>query len=158
MPKNYSKDYMLSLYDHGHDKEDMIKIQRMNNQSRSRVNDIIKYAKIQGYKKIGIANCISFTRQATRLEQILTEDFDVVKVDCKVGRLPKVELLGDGWGAACNPILQAEVLNEANTDLNIVMGLCVGHDILFAKHSKAPSTTLLIKDEVHNNEPIKGFY
>ena len=31
----------------------------------------------------------------------------------------------------CNPILQAEKLNEQQTDVNIVMGLCVGHDSLF---------------------------
>ena len=28
----------------------------------------------------------------------------------------------------CNPILQAKILNAEHTDLNIVMGLCVGHD------------------------------
>ena len=157
MSKNYSKDFMLSLYDNDDDKENMINIQRMNTITRSRVDEIIKYAKISGFKKIGIAHCISFSRQADRLLKLLNRDFKVVTVDCKVGRLPKGELLGDGWGSACNPVLQAQVLNEADTDMNIVMGLCVGHDMLFTKYSKAPSTTLLIKDEMYNNEPIKGF-
>lgn len=153
--KNYSKDDMLLLYKD--DKDDMVNIQKINTDIRSRVDNIVEYAKISGYKKIGIAHCISFTRQAKKLEQMLKHDFEIVKVDCKVGRLPKVDLLGEGWGYACNPILQAEYLNNENTDLNIVMGLCVGHDMLFTKYSKAPSTTLLIKDEMYNNEPIRGF-
>jgi len=156
MNKNYSKEYMISLYEND-DKKNMENIQSMNNAARSRVNEIIKYAKISGFKKIGIAHCISFTRQTARLVEILEKEFKVVTVDCKVGRVPKSELCGEGWGAACNPIVQAEVLNDAQTDMNIVMGLCVGHDMLFTKYSKAPSTTLLIKDEVYNNEPIKGF-
>ena len=36
----------------------------------------------------------------------------------------------------CNPILQAEILNKEKTDLNIVMGLCVGHDSLFINMPK----------------------
>ena len=35
----------------------------------------------------------------------------------------------------CNPIFQAKMLNEAKTDLNVVVGLCVGHDSLFYKYS-----------------------
>ena len=46
---------------------------------------------------------------------------------------------------ACNPVLQAQLLNEAGTELNIVMGLCVGHDSLFYKHAKAVTTTLVVK-------------
>ena len=33
-----------------------------------------------------------------------------------------------------NPILQARVLNQRQTDLNVVVGLCVGHDSLFSKY------------------------
>ena len=34
---------------------------------------------------------------------------------------------------ACNPIAQAKLLNRVETDMNIIFGLCVGHDILFTK-------------------------
>lgn len=155
MSKDYTKEYMLSLYKE--DIDDMISIQKIKTDIRSRVDNIRAYAEISGYKKIGIAYCVSFTRQAEKLEKILEHDFEIEKVNCKVGRISKVELLGEGQGTACNPILQAEYLNDRNTDLNIVMGLCVGHDILFTKYSKAASTTLLVKDEVNNNEPVKGF-
>lgn len=45
----------------------------------------------------------------------------------------------------CNPILQARLLNRAHTDLNVVIGLCVGHDSLFYKYADAYSTTLITK-------------
>ena len=41
----------------------------------------------------------------------------------------------------CNPILQAKLLNRAKTDLNVVIGLCVGHDSLFYKYAEALTTT-----------------
>lgn len=58
----------------------------------------------------------------------------------------------------CNPVLQAEVLNREGTELNIVMGLCVGHDSLFYRHSSAPVTTLVSKDRVLANNPAGALY
>ena len=40
----------------------------------------------------------------------------------------------------CNPIAQAELLNRAETQFNICLGLCVGHDSLFYRYSQAPVT------------------
>ncbi len=64
---------------------------------------------------------------------------------------------------ACNPIAQAEILNAVGTDLNVIVGLCVGHDALFTKHSRAPVTTLVVKDRVTGHNPVavlygQGFY
>ena len=59
---------------------------------------------------------------------------------------------------ACNPVLQAQLLNEAGTELNIVMGLCVGHDSLFYKHAKAVTTTLVVKDRVLVHNPVMALY
>lgn len=58
----------------------------------------------------------------------------------------------------CNPILQAEKLNEQQTDVNIVMGLCVGHDSLFYKYSKVLITTLVTKDRVLGHNPAAALY
>jgi len=87
----------------------------------------------------------------------------VFGVGCKVGTTAKHEV---GIDAACeqtgvnmcNPILQAELLNEEGTDLNIVVGLCVGHDALFVRHSKAYATTLVAKDRVTGHNPIAALY
>jgi uncharacterized metal-binding protein len=60
--------------------------------------------------------------------------------------------------SVCNPVYQAELLNEAGTQLNIVLGLCVGHDMLFTKNSKAYVTTLSVKDRMTGNNPIAPLY
>jgi uncharacterized metal-binding protein len=38
------------------------------------------------------------------------------------------------------------------------MGLCVGHDSLFTKHSEAPVTTLVVKDRVLGHNPVSALY
>jgi len=58
----------------------------------------------------------------------------------------------------CNPIGQATFLNQKKTDLNIIIGLCIGHDILFSNHSKAPVTTLAVKDRVLAHNPLGAIY
>ena len=60
--------------------------------------------------------------------------------------------------AACNPIAQAQLLNQAGTDMNILVGLCVGHDMLFTKYSDAPVTTLVAKDRVTGHNPVAVLY
>jgi uncharacterized metal-binding protein len=46
------------------------------------------------------------------------------------------------------------ILNEVGTDFNIVMGLCMGHDVLFQEFSNAPTTVLAIKDRAASHNPI----
>ena len=58
----------------------------------------------------------------------------------------------------CNPIGQAAVLAQLGTQLNIVIGLCVGHDSLFFAHSKAPVTVLVAKDRVLGHNPVAALY
>jgi uncharacterized metal-binding protein len=60
--------------------------------------------------------------------------------------------------AACNPIVQAKLLNDARTDINIIVGLCVGHDMLFTMNSKAPVTTLIVKDRLLGHNPVIALY
>ena len=42
--------------------------------------------------------------------------------------------------------------------MNIIVGLCVGHDMLFARHSEAPVTTLVVKDRVTGHNPVAALY
>lgn len=58
----------------------------------------------------------------------------------------------------CNPILQAELLNQQNTEFNIALGLCVGHDSLFYKYSGALVTTMVVKDRVLAHNPAGALY
>jgi uncharacterized metal-binding protein len=60
----------------------------------------------------------------------------------------------NGRGISCNPIGQARLLAKADTQLNISMGLCLGHDLLFQKHSCNPVTTLIVKDRPNGHNPL----
>ena len=55
---------------------------------------------------------------------------------------------------SCNPVGQALLLNEVKTEFNVIVGLCVGHDSLFIKHSEAPVTVLIAKDRRLGHNPI----
>ena len=58
----------------------------------------------------------------------------------------------------CNPAGQAAMLNEAGSQLNIICGLCVGHDAIFSRASRAPVTTLIVKDRVLAHNPAGAIY
>jgi uncharacterized metal-binding protein len=58
----------------------------------------------------------------------------------------------------CNPIGQAEILNREGTDLNLICGLCIGHDIQFTKHSRSPVSTFIVKDRVLAHNPAGSLY
>ena len=49
-------------------------------------------------------------------------------------------------------------LNAKKTDLNILIGLCVGHDSLFYKYSEALVTTLVSKDRVMAHNTVGALY
>ena len=133
----------------------------------TRVEDTIAFAKLMGYRKIGLATCIGLLDETERLSKILTaQGFEPVSVCCKAGSIDKLELglsetdkVRPGtFEPACNPIAQAEICNRMGTDMNIIVGLCVGHDMLFNKHSKAPVTTLVVKDRVTGHNPVAVLY
>ncbi|MCP4711922.1 MAG: DUF1847 domain-containing protein, partial [Planctomycetes bacterium] len=42
--------------------------------------------------------------------------------------------------------------------LNVLCGLCVGHDSIFYKASEAPVTTLIAKDRVLGHNPVAAIY
>ncbi len=121
-----------------------------------RVQEIIAYAKHARLKKIGIAHCTTFNKEADILESVLVnEGFDMPKVNCKYGRVPFNDLIPGYRGVSCNPAGQAKYLEEKNTELNIMMGLCLGHDMIFNSKSKAPVTLLIVKDRKLKHHTIE---
>ncbi len=124
---------------------------------KNRVEELINYAKLSGTKRIGIANCISMNKEVANLKSLLSADFEVFTVDCRYGRIPNAKILGaDAKGTSCNPAGQADFLAQNNTQLNISMGLCIGHDIIFNQKSKVPVTTLVVKDRVLKHNPLEA--
>ena len=71
-------------------------------------------------------------------------------------RLNAHDIHQDLSGPSCDPVSQAEFLNKENTDFNIMVGLCLGHELIFQQHTKAPYTTFLVKDLATNNKTIEN--
>jgi uncharacterized metal-binding protein len=133
----------------------------------TRVEEIVEFAKRIGAKKIGIATCAGLIEESKIFAKILTaKGLEYYSAICKVGSVDKTEIgvleehkIKPGTHEAmCNPILQARILNYHNTDLNVVVGLCVGHDSLFTKYSEALVTTLVTKDRITGHNPVAALY
>lgn len=127
--------------------------------SQTRLEEIIEFAKRAGYTKLGVAFCVSMAKEAAIIVSILENFFKVDSVCCKVAGLNKDEhgiakINKNKFEVACNPIGQAQILNRAKTDLNIQVGLCIGHDILFQQYAEAPVTVLVVKDRVQKHNPM----
>jgi uncharacterized metal-binding protein len=133
----------------------------------TRIEDTVALAQRMGWKRVGIATCIGLLDESARLAEILeAQGLEPVSVCCKVGSVDKSALgIGEGFKVRpdtfeplCNPVAQAAILNRAGTDMNVIMGLCVGHDMLFVKHADAPTTTLVAKDRVTGHNPVAALY
>jgi len=134
---------------------------------KSRLEEIMEFADRMGYKRLGVAFCSGVQFEASILVPILeNRGFEVISVCCKCGSVRKEELGLDDWEkvrpggfeSMCHPIAQAEILNSYHTDLNIMLCLCVGHDSLFLRHSKALCTVLAAKDRVYGHAPLLALY
>ncbi len=135
--------------------------------TKTRIEEICEFAGRMNYRKLGLAFCIGLAKEAAAVAEILKgRGFEVVSVLCKAGRTPKERLgitdeekIRRGTDEAmCNPIFQATLLNEEATEFNILLGLCVGHDSLFFKYAKAPTTVLAVKDRVTGHNPLAAIY
>lgn len=134
----------------------------------TRVEEIVQFARKMGYRRLGIAFCGGLRKEAEIFNQILeNRGFEVISVCCKVGGIPKEiigitedqKIIGPGrWETMCNPIVQAQILNKEKTELNIAVGLCVGHDSLFFKYVNAPTTVLIAKDRVLGHNPAAALF
>ena len=132
-----------------------------------RLREVAEFAKRMGYTRLGIGFCAGLKKEAAIVDRLLRQQgFEVHSVICKTGGIPKTKvgypeemLLRPGTHESmCNPIAQAQLLNQAGTQFNICLGLCVGHDSFFYKYSDAPVTTLVAKDRVTGHNPAATIY
>ncbi len=127
---------------------------------KTRVEEIIEFAKRCNYQSIGLAFCIGLAKEAKIFEKVLVHHgFHTETIICKNGALPR-DMIGvhNSSVPMCNPIGQAQYLNDMKTDLNVMLGLCIGHDSLFIKYSQAPVTVLAVKDRVLAHNPLGAIY
>lgn len=150
----------------------------------TRLMETINFCKLMHYRKIGIAYCSGMLREGRIVNEMFKkEGFETVSAGCKVGGFACEELTGPQpqhqmparrdlrspdyqfhppekmkKRAICDPIGQAMVLNRAQTEFNVAVGLCVGHDSLFLQYAKAPATVMVVKDRMLNHNPVADLY
>jgi uncharacterized metal-binding protein len=131
-----------------------------------RLSELIYFCLEMQYRRIGVAYCVDLQDATEALVRLLRRFFEVHTVCCKIGGaevfdpITGTEARGQ-WPArqvACNPRGQAGVLNRIGTDVNVLVGLCIGTDCVFARCSDAPVTTLFVKDRSLANNPIGAVY
>ncbi len=131
---------------------------------KTRFEELSLYAKAMGYNKLGLAFCVGLTKEAQIIDTILSQEFEIHSVCCKVCGIDKDKFKFERLhperevDTMCNPVGQAHILNNEKTDLNIILGLCIGHDTLFTKYSEAPVTTIAVKDRVLAHNPLGAIY
>ena len=111
--------------------------------------------------------CGTALSRAGVVEDILKSyGFEVVSALCKAGRVPKEriglkdeeKIFQGAHETMCNPVYQAKLLNQEESEFNVLLGLCVGHDSLFFKYSEAPTSVLAVKDRVTGHNPLAAIY
>lgn len=132
-----------------------------------RLKETIQLCLRMGYTRVGLAFCRGLRKEAKVVDELLRRaGLTVVSVICKTGGIdkeqvgisPEGKVNPSNFEPMCNPIAQAMLLNEQNTQFNIALGLCVGHDSMFYKYSDALVTTLIAKDRVTGHNPAAAIY
>ena len=137
---------------------------KKNDGYRTRIEEAIDFAKEMKFSIVGFATCVAFANELEVISRLFEQGgIEVFSAGCQIGRssatdrgLPHLEAYPDN--SSCNPIAQAEILNKAETQLNYIIGLCMGHDILFTRYSRAPVSTLIVKDRLMGNNPAAAIY
>lgn len=125
----------------------------------SRIEEIVEYCTLQGYKKIALAYCYSMEDLAAKVSSFFRgRDFNVLSYRCTIQGIQEKEINNDlGESVACNPAGQAETINRENAEFVIEMGLCLGHDVIFHRYLEKPFTVFAVKDRLLDNCPHNFF-
>lgn len=125
----------------------------------SRMEEIVAFANLMNYKRLGLAYFYGMKQHAKAIETILTgERFVVSAVSCSLCGLKQSEVNAAICilKVSCNPMGQAQQLNAEKVDLTLFIGICLGHDILLNRHLDMDFTTLIVKDRKFGHATLLG--
>jgi uncharacterized metal-binding protein len=134
---------------------------------KPRIQETVEFACKMKFKRICLVFCIGMRKEAEIIHEIFSANgFETISVMCKAGAVSKEEigLLREqqidpaSFEVMCNPILQALTANHHESEMNVLFGLCVGHDALFLKYAKAYNTVLASKDRLLAHNPLAAIY
>jgi uncharacterized metal-binding protein len=125
----------------------------------NRLQEIVEFIRLMGYQKPGLAYCYGMEEQARQLKEYFKgEGLKLVTISCTVGGMAQDELNDSSCihKVSCNPLGQAQQLEEEGVDFVIIMGICLGHDILLHRNLKVDFTTFVVKDRVLKHRPLSA--
>ncbi len=125
----------------------------------TRIEEIVEFSKERRFSKLGVAYCYGLEKEAVLLREYLeNEGLKPVMVSCTVDGIKESQLdpAKIKNTVSCNPLGQANILNSSGVEFTILMGLCLGHDILIQKNLKMDFTTFVVKDRIFKHNPLIG--
>lgn len=120
-----------------------------------RVAELSYFCVEMQYRHVGLAFCADLFPESETVVRLLRRFVRVTPVCCRVGGRRETPVEPEP-GMRCNPFAMAQVLNQAETELNVAVGLSIGCDVIFARLSHAPVTTLFVKDKLLANNPVSA--
>lgn len=135
--------------------------------AKPRIVEIVEFARKMTFRQVALVFCVGLRREAEMVHKFFeVQGLEVISIVCKVGKVPKETLgLSEAQKVApgspesmCNPILQALIANRHQSQFNVLLGLCVGHDSLFFRYAEAPCTVLAVKDRLLGHNPLAAVY
>lgn len=132
-----------------------------------RIEETMDFARRAGVAHLGIVFCVGFRREAQDLAAILeTNGFQVSSACCKTGSVPKqrIGIRNDEQvrpgrlEMTCNPLAQAELLEQSGAELALLMGQCAGHDAATMARLRMPAVCVVAKDRVAAHNTVAALY
>jgi len=110
----------------------------------TRIRELAELATRTGAERLGIAYCADMGREAALAAEYLSER-----------SLTAIQAPGS---ARCDPRGQADFFARQHTQLNVIAGMCVGHEAIFVRASEAPVVALVARDARLRHNPVAALY
>jgi len=110
----------------------------------TRIREVVEFARKLGYNRLGLAHDPDMAPLARKVARFLEDSgFEPVLSPDSV---------------AHDPLALARKFRDTATELNILSGMCVGHEALFIRESRAPVVGLVARDVRLRHNPGAGIY
>ncbi len=121
----------------------------------SRLEETIEFIKLMKYQKVGVAYCFGLEYLSQELKLLMKNNgINITAITCCTGGVLQSDINFESNidNFSCNPIGQAEQLNIEGCDFVIILGICLGHDIILQRNLKCDFSTILVKDRTKKME------
>ncbi len=110
----------------------------------TRVREVAEFSRAMGITRLGIPHCPDMAAVAARVARALQGfGLDPVLPPCP---------------EACDPEGQARFLSDRGTELNVLAGMCVGHEAMLIQASQVPVVALVARDPRLRHNPAAALY